>query len=84
MAACTSEIDPGTAPAMLTGVQGYAGYGVPGDQFGGNFLRSPTGNVVTLQLDNLLIKWWSRRDLGASGWMQVLDQAYRHTSEREA
>src|SRR5262249_46676082 len=44
-------IDPGVA--QLDGVQGYAGYGIPGDQFGGNFLRSPTGNVVTLHLDNL-------------------------------
>jgi hypothetical protein len=34
-------------------VQGYAGLGPAGNQFGGNFLRSATGNTVTLQLDNL-------------------------------
>lgn len=45
------EISPGTA--TLTGVQGYAGLGPAGNQFGGNFLRSATGNVVSLQLDNL-------------------------------
>ena len=46
-----SEVDPGVATP--TGVQGYAGYGPSSNQFGGNFLRSPTGNIVTLQLDNL-------------------------------
>jgi hypothetical protein len=45
------EITPGTA--TLTGVQGYAGYGPSGNQFGGNFLRSATGNVVSLTLNNL-------------------------------
>lgn len=49
--ALPSEITPGTA--FLTGVQGYAGYGPVGNQFGGNFLRSPTGNVVTLNLTGL-------------------------------
>jgi hypothetical protein len=46
-----TEISPGTA--TLTGVQGYAGLGPTGNQFGGNFLRSATGNTVTLQLNNL-------------------------------
>lgn len=46
-----AEINPGTA--MLAGVQGFAGYGPVGNQFAGNFLRSETGNVVTLQLNNL-------------------------------
>lgn len=46
-----SEISPGTA--TLTGVQGYVGLGPVGNQFGGNFLRSETGNTVTLQLNSL-------------------------------
>lgn len=46
-----SEVAPGTA--TLTGVQGYAGLGPVGDRFGGTFLRSETGNVVTLTLTNL-------------------------------
>lgn len=49
--ALPAEITPGTA--TLTGVQGYAGLGPVGNQFGGNFLRSATGNTVTLQLNNL-------------------------------
>lgn len=49
--AMPTEISPGTA--LLTGVQGYAGFGPSGNQFGGNFLRSETANVVTLQLNNL-------------------------------
>jgi hypothetical protein len=49
--ALPAEISPGTA--TLAGVQGYAGLGPAGNQFGGNFLRSATGNTVTLQLDNL-------------------------------
>ncbi|MDP2901945.1 MAG: PEP-CTERM sorting domain-containing protein [Methylovulum sp.] len=49
--ALPTEISPGTA--FLTGVQGYAGLGPTGNQFGGNFLRSATGNVVTLTLNNL-------------------------------
>lgn len=49
--ASPAEITSGTA--TLTGVQGYAGLGPAGNQFGGNFLRSATGNVVTLQLNNL-------------------------------
>jgi hypothetical protein len=39
--------------AELAGVQGYAGLGHPGNQFGGSFLRSPTGNVITLTLTGL-------------------------------
>lgn len=49
--ALRSEIAPGTA--TTTGVQGYAGYGPSGNQFGGNFLRSATGNTVTLTLVGL-------------------------------
>lgn len=45
------EIAPGTA--TLWSVQGYGGLGAPGRQFGGAFLRSETGNTVTLQLNNL-------------------------------
>jgi len=44
-------ITPGTA--TLTGVQGYAGLGPDGNKFGGSFLRSATGNVVTLNLNGL-------------------------------
>jgi hypothetical protein len=46
-----AEIQPGTA--LLTGVQGYAGLGATGNQFGNSFLRSATANVVTLTLSNL-------------------------------
>jgi hypothetical protein len=49
--ALAPEITPGTA--FLTGVQGYAGLGPVGNQFGGNFLRSETGNVVILNLTGL-------------------------------
>jgi hypothetical protein len=49
--ALTTEITPGSA--SLTGVQGYAGLGPAGNTFGGNFLRSETGNTVTLTLNNL-------------------------------
>jgi hypothetical protein len=49
--ALPAEFAPGTA--LPTGVQGYAGLGPAGNQFGGNFLRSATGNVVTLSLNNL-------------------------------
>jgi len=49
--ALPSEITPGTA--TLTGVQGFAGLGPAGNQFGGNFLRSATGNTVSLTLNNL-------------------------------
>ena len=46
-----SQLAPGTA--LITGVQGYAGLGVPGNQFGGSFLRSSTGNTVSLSLSGL-------------------------------
>ena len=46
-----SEISPGTA--TITGVQGYAGLGPVGNQFGGSFLRSETANPVTLTLTGL-------------------------------
>jgi hypothetical protein len=46
-----ASINPGAA--VLTGVQGFAGLGPTGNQFGGSFLRSPTGNVVTLSLTSL-------------------------------
>lgn len=49
--ALPSEISPGTA--TLTGVQGFSGLGPAGNQFGGNFLRSATGNTVTVTLTNL-------------------------------
>lgn len=49
--ALPSEISPGAAE--LTGVQYFAGLGPTGNQFGGSFLRSPTGNLVTLTLTNL-------------------------------
>jgi hypothetical protein len=46
-----AEISAGSA--ALAGVQFYAGLGPAGNQFGGTFLRSPTGNVVTLSLTGL-------------------------------
>ena len=49
--ALATQITPGNA--LLTGVQNYAGLGPAGNQFGGNFLRSETGNIVTLKLTNL-------------------------------
>lgn len=49
--ALPTEITPGSA--ALTGVQGYAGLGPAGNQFSGNFLRSATGNTVTLSLTGL-------------------------------
>jgi len=45
------QIQPGVA--TITAVQGYAGLGPVGNRFGGSFLRSPTGNPVTLTLTNL-------------------------------
>jgi hypothetical protein len=45
------QISPGTA--TLTPVQGYAGLGPAGNQFGGDFLRSATGNTVTVNLSGL-------------------------------
>ena len=46
-----AAVNPGTA--LLTGVQGYAGLGQAGNQFGGQFLRSATANKVTLTLAGL-------------------------------
>lgn len=46
-----AQISPGAA--ALEGVQGYAGLGPSGNQFSGDFLRSATGNVVTLSLTGL-------------------------------
>ena len=50
-----SGLDPRISPdtATLTGVQGFAGLGPVGNQFGGNFLRSETGHTVTLSLTGL-------------------------------
>ena len=50
-ASIPAEISGGTAE--ITGVQAFAGLGAPGNQFGGSFLRSPTANVVKLQLTGL-------------------------------
>jgi hypothetical protein len=44
------ELTPGAA--AVTGVQSFGGFGAR-STFGGSFLRSPTGNVVTLTLANL-------------------------------
>ena len=44
-------IQPGVA--ALDGVQGYNSLGPIGNQFEGSFLRSPTGNLVTLSLTDL-------------------------------
>lgn len=49
--ALPSSVNPGTA--FLTGVQSFAGLGPTGNQFGGNMLRSATGNPVTITLTNL-------------------------------
>ena len=46
-----SEVSPGVA--LITPVQFFAGLGPNGYQFGGSFLRSPTGNTVTITLNNL-------------------------------
>ena len=46
-----AAISPGSA--MLTGVQGFSGLGPTVTQFGGNFLRSETGNTVSLTLTGL-------------------------------
>lgn len=43
-----ASIAAGTAG--LTGVQGFSGLGPTGNPFGGTFLRSPTANVVKLEL----------------------------------
>ncbi|MFO0857499.1 MAG: hypothetical protein U0640_09120 [Phycisphaerales bacterium] len=46
-----SQVNPGVA--QLNGVQGFAGLGPIGRRFSGSFLRSPTGNTVTVTLTNL-------------------------------
>lgn len=46
-----AAVTPGSA--TLTGVQGYAGLGSGSDVVAGSFLRSETGNIVTLTLNNL-------------------------------
>jgi hypothetical protein len=46
------EVVPGSV-WQLTGVQGFAGLGPPGYQFGGLFLRSQTASVVTITLTDL-------------------------------
>ncbi|MBL8748568.1 MAG: hypothetical protein JNK78_05365 [Planctomycetes bacterium] len=50
-----SSVPAAVAPgsAALEGVQGFAGLGPAGSQFGGTFLRSATGNPVTISLTNL-------------------------------
>ena len=50
-AAIPPQVVPGVA--TLTGVQGYADFGPVGSQFGGDFLRSPTANIVTVSLTSL-------------------------------
>ena len=49
--AMPAELEPRIA--TLERVQGYAGLGPPGNQFGGSFLRSPTANLVVLKLTDL-------------------------------
>ena len=49
--ALPAEVLPGTA--ALTAVQDFAGLGPGANTFGGTFLRSPTANVVSLQLTGL-------------------------------
>ncbi|MBB4841938.1 hypothetical protein HNP55_000433 [Paucibacter oligotrophus] len=51
-ASLPSQFNPGS-DAALTGVQGFAGLGPLGYQFGGSFLRSATGNTITLTLQGL-------------------------------
>ena len=46
-----SQVAAGSA--LLEGVQGFAGLGPAGNQFANTFLRSPTGNAVTIQLTGL-------------------------------
>jgi hypothetical protein len=45
------QVVPGTG--AVTGVQGFAGLGPAGGAFAGSFLRSETGNTVTITLANL-------------------------------
>ena len=48
--------------ALVTGVQGYAGLGPTGNKFAGSFLRSETGNAVTVSLTNLPAHQWLTLD----------------------
>lgn len=50
-AALPANLDPGTA--SLTPSQGFADLGPEGNKFGNNFLRGPTGTVMTLTLTDL-------------------------------
>lgn len=43
--------DAGTG--LLTPSQGYAPLGTPGNTFGPTFLRAPTGNIITLEVNGL-------------------------------
>jgi len=65
--ALPDQIQPGTA--LITGVQGYAGLGPTGNQFGNSFLRSATANLVTLTLSNLP----PHRTLGLSMLFAAID-----------
>jgi len=49
--ALPAAMSPGVG--QLTSVQGYSGLGRPGNTFTGSFLRSPTGNIVTITLTDL-------------------------------
>ena len=46
-----AAVSPGVA--LITPVQFFAGLGPSGYQFGGSFLRSPTGNTVAVTVSNL-------------------------------
>ena len=46
-----AQINPGSATSV--GVEGFGGLGPVGNQFADSFLRSATGNVVTLTLNGL-------------------------------
>jgi hypothetical protein len=50
-----SALSPAISPgvAAITPEQGYAGLGHSGDLFAGSFLRSPTGNLITVSLSGL-------------------------------
>lgn len=51
-----ATVDPGTA--LLEDVQGFAGLGPMGNQFGGKMLRSATANTVTITLSGLPAHSW--------------------------
>ena len=54
--AIPAAIDPGTA--TLTDVEGFAGLGPAGNQFGVQMLRSATANTVTISLTGLPAHTW--------------------------